>query len=101
MPCHSIRTTSVQLDKSNVNLMLAALTDLALGPRLHADGHTIWFGRQESIDCTTGAAQLGRYRTVNEIKKAYSAAVVKATAKKFGWQPATTNTNEAFVYNRR
>jgi hypothetical protein len=101
MPCDRISTFGVQLEACNANLMFAALQDLGAYPRLRADGHTIDFGNSESIDCATGQAQLSRYHTTEQIKRAYSAAVVKATAKKFGWAPATQNTNQQFVFNRR
>lgn len=101
MPCDSIRLTGVQLEKCNAKLMCDALIALGYSPNMHPDGHTIVFESGQTIDCATGAAQLGRYLSVNEIKRAYSAAIVKATAKKFGWAPQANNTNEEFVYNRR
>jgi hypothetical protein len=81
--------------------MFAALSELKLSPRLLADGHTITFGNSESLNCSTGEAQLGRYRDQAEIKRAYSGAVVKQTAKKFGWQPAGENTITEFIYQKR
>jgi hypothetical protein len=81
--------------------MMAALAELGLGPVLQADGHTIRFDSNQSIDCSTGQAQLSRYASVDQLKRAYSAAVVKATAKKFGWTPNQTNTNQQFVFKRR
>ena len=101
MPCDSIRLTAVQLEKCNSTLMVAALTDLGLSPCLDSNGHTIYFANSQSIDCATGQAKLSRYLTTEQIKRAYSAAVVKQTARKYGWSPSTKNTNEEFVFNRR
>lgn len=101
MPCDTIRTTEVQLERCNATLMLAALTSLCLNPLLQADGYCIYFGNNERINCQTGAAALSRWRDQSEIKRAYAAEVVKATAKKYGWQGAAKNTNQQFTYNRR
>lgn len=86
MPCDSIRTIGVTLEKCNPETMLAALTDLKLGPRLAENGKTIWFGNGEVIHCDTGEAELSRWREVTEIKRAYSKALVYQAAKKNGWQ---------------
>lgn len=49
-------------------------------------GTRVYFGRGEYVDTATGQSQLAPGRDANEIKRAYSAQVVQATAKKFGWQ---------------
>lgn len=103
MPCDSVRLTGVKLEACSPEHMLAALTDLRLSPQLTSAG-LIYFGNGESIDCKTGEAQLGRFRDVNEIKRAYSGAVVRATAKKFGWSPQATKQVEGLTqttYSRR
>lgn len=103
MPCDSVRLTGVKLEACSPEHMLAALTDLRLSPQLTSAG-LICFGNGESIDCKTGQSQLASYRDVNEIKRAYSGAVVKATARKFGWSVAQTKQVEGLaqtVYTRR
>ena len=101
MPCDSIRTVGVSLDKCDPPTMLAALTELGLSPRLHSDGHTIFFGN-ESLNCKTGVGQFNRNREVNELKRAYSTQVVRQTAKKNGWQlnPVPGKQNEYVMVKR-
>ena len=101
MPCDSIRLTSVQLSQCNAALMVSALTELGLSPCLDSNGHTIYFANSQSIDCATGQAKLSRSLTMEQLKRAYSCAVVKQTAKKFGWAPQANNTNQEFVFNKR
>lgn len=102
MPCDSIRTIGVELEKCNAQTMLAALTDLKLSPRLAPNGHTIWFGNNEVIHCDTGKAELNQWRDIAEIKRAYSKATVFQTAKKNGWQvvPVAGKQNQYQVIKR-
>lgn len=86
MPCDSIRTVGVSLDKCDPPTMLAALTELGLSPRLHPNGHLIYFGNNETLDCQTGKGQFAPTRELNEVKRAYSTTVLKQTAKRNGWQ---------------
>ena len=83
MPCDTSRLQSVTLEKCDSKTMIAALSDMGLQPIL-AEGK-ISFGRGEWIDCKTGQSQLAWNRTANEIKVAYSKAIVQRTAKALGW----------------
>lgn len=105
MPCESIRTTSVALDKCSPEHMMNALRSLGLSPwQDQGQPHLIYFGSGETINCQTGQSQLGTRRDINEIKRAYSGAVVQATARKFGWTPQQVKVVEGqqvTTYNRR
>jgi len=105
MPCDSIRLTGVQLDKCDPGHMMTALTGLKLSPWIdQATPHVINFGNGESINCKTGKGQFGTLRDLNEIKRAYSGAVVQATARKFGWTPQQVKVVEGqqvTTFNRR
>lgn len=78
-------------------MMMAALTALALSPRLSQDGHTITFGRNESINCKTGQSTFSQMRDVNELKRAYSTQIVAVTAKKYGWTKQQTKQVEGMT----
>lgn len=83
MPCNTVSTVQVQLDKANVDLMQAALTALKLRP--YRQGTALMFGNGEWIDTATGKSALAPTRNPAEIKRAYSAEVVKSQARKYGW----------------
>lgn len=84
MPCNSVRTMTVTLEKCNVDTMTEALRSLALCPEGTADKSIICFGNGEYINCATGEAKLAWNRNANEIKQAYSRAIVQR-AQKAGW----------------
>jgi hypothetical protein len=73
----------VKLEKCNATVMIAALNSLNLAPRLI--GTAVHFGINEYIDAATGQARLNTNRDANEIKRAYSLAVVQQTTKRAGW----------------
>ena len=77
---------------------MSALNALKLAPTLI--GNTIRFGIRESYDIATGQMQLSWNRSANEIKRAYSAEVVKSQAKKFGWQIKETGEYQYEVVRR-
>lgn len=85
MPCDSISTISIDLGKVDPGLIQLALREMGLS-NITQTGTRVYFGRGEYIDTATGQSQLAAGREVAEIKRAYSAQVVQATAKRFGWQ---------------
>jgi hypothetical protein len=64
--------------------MTAALTALQLNPRMQ-NGQIRFGFTGEYINPTTGQSQLAPSRDANEIKRAYSAEVIKSQAKRNGW----------------
>lgn len=91
MPCDTIQTVGVDLGKVDPGLLTLALTELGLNPQKNGNRITFYGG---SYDTTTKTATLSSSRMAGtnaeeltaKIKRAYSAEVVKATAKRYGWQ---------------
>jgi hypothetical protein len=94
MPCDTIQRSSVNLElkAENKSHLIAALKSLGYQVRELRNG-MLTFRTPEGIDAifTDGKLTLNSYGdaakefNVNPIKKAYSVEVVKASAKKFGW----------------
>jgi len=96
MPCDSVITTSVELkiNAENKDFLLAALK--SLGYAVQSGTNIIRFTTREGMtgtilsDGKLTVTSNSRYRTadtfdVNPIKRAYSRAVVEATAQQYGW----------------
>lgn len=83
MPCNTVSTVEVKLEKANLELMESALKALKLSP--YRQGTALMFGQGEFIDTQSGIARLSPMRNPAEIKRAYSAEVVKSQARKYGW----------------
>ena len=98
MPCDTIQTSTVNLGKLDTGMLMAALTTLGLGPVMVSN--VIRFGRGESYDIATGKMELGSRYSTSELKRAYSAEVVKSQAKKFGWQITETGPYQYQVIRR-
>jgi len=75
MPCDTITTNKVAVDKLDPGHAAAAIKALGL------DGQVVYRNGQLEINGRLDAAQ-----TTARVKQAYGAEVVLATAKKFGWQ---------------
>lgn len=84
MPCDTRRTMTVDLNKCDALTMMDALNELKLRPMLQSG--LIRFGYREWIDTKTGRSELTTLRDVNEIKQAYSRAVIRRSAKQYGWK---------------
>lgn len=89
----------VKLEQCNADIMLQAISDLGLRPVL-ANG-IISFGSNEYINTKTGESRLAFNRTANEIKQAYSRAIVQRTSKRFGWTvKQSANQNQLQILKR-
>lgn len=98
MPCDSRKTIEVELKACNKVLMFDALTELKLRPLKLTNSTVIEFGNGEFIDCATGKATLGTFRSVNEIRQAYSRAVIRHTADRNRWKVKKgRNQNELII----
>jgi hypothetical protein len=105
MPCDTIQKSSVNLalKADNKEFLIAALK--SLGYRVQDLGETVVFRTREGVDAifANGKLTLNSYGNaaenfnVNPIKKAYSVEVVKASAKKFGWN-LTQDKQEQFKF---
>jgi hypothetical protein len=92
IPCDSINTMGINLGKVDSTLLFDALKALDLAPYINGD--TIYF-QGGTYNKTTKEATFRQSRmsglnlTADEmtaqVKRAYSAEVVKTTAKKYGW----------------
>lgn len=101
MPCDSIQTVSVLLSpQTDGDLLEKALAALNMQP--HARKHVIFFGqdRRESFNKDTGELRVRSSTSVPEIKRAYSAEIVKAQAKKYGWTLKETGAYQYQVTKR-
>lgn len=90
MPCDSLRLNSVDLSalgRIDPNLLVLAFQALGLGGRLSADKSRIDLNNGSYTFATGKLDTYARWNhSLDEVKQAYSAEVVKATAKRFGWQ---------------
>lgn len=84
MPCHTISIVTVELGKLNADLAKAALEAMGLNPQVNtATGELYhWAG---SYNPTTGKAVWRGQDRSTELKRYYSAEVVKSQAKRYGW----------------
>lgn len=84
-PCETVQTTNVELGKVNKELMIAALRSMGLNPV--EQGLAVFFNGG-TYHWKIGGITLSGYdveKRTAELKRAYSAEVVKSQAKKFGW----------------
>ena len=92
MPCDTVNTVSLNLDKTDFETMLRALEALGKSPQVQGD--KIHFTGRSGYGWTyTRGGQLDMRGTrtnyddeINEIKRGYSAEIIRGQAKKFGWQ---------------
>lgn len=99
MPCDTITTVQVELGKMNADLLFSALKEMDLNPTRMING-MILFGDGEWHDPSKGETMLQTWRDASEIKRAYSAEIIKSQAKKYGWQLKQTGKYEFAVTKR-
>lgn len=90
MPCDTVRTTLVEVEKMDGPLLQAALR--SLGYQVSVQGQAILFSMPSALGVNryeNGRMMISNVYDqttfVNTIKQAYSTEVVKSTAKRFGW----------------
>ena len=86
MPCYEIRKVSVEFKVGSKDMLLNALNAMGLSVTVRDDIIALR-GERITINLKKGMVeyQLGRERTINKIKVAYSTEVVKAIAQKKHW----------------
>jgi hypothetical protein len=106
MPCDSISTAEIDAGKFSGPHLLAALTALGLNPRHEAYKTYTFAGgtfRSDTGKFTfTGGYVNDRYAAEKtaQIKRAYSAEVLKSQAKRFGWQLKQTGPQKYVIQKR-
>lgn len=86
MPCDTMQVSGVDLGKVDPPLLIQALQ--AMGQVPSQQGEWIRFN-QGTYNTRTKECNVRRYgaeQFTAQVKRAYSAEVVKSTAKRFGWQ---------------
>lgn len=85
MPCDTIQTSEVDLKNPNMTLLMKALHEKGLNPKLSQDGQSISF-RGGTFQNGTLEIRSNIGIEASEIKIAYSEQIVGYAAKQFGWK---------------
>lgn len=116
MPCNQIRTTSIELNLANQELLIKALKELYGQGGVEVLGNTIYI-RSGSENFTVSAGKVTlRYSAgymssqqadkqageiANKIKRGYTAEAIKFGAKKMGWNIKSTGNTQHIQATRR
>ena len=92
MPCDSITTVTLKLEKADMSLLKAALEKLHLNP-FQRDPETIAF-YTGSYNSKTGSLTAAD-SLITQIKQEYSAQLVENISNQFGW---TVNKTDEYEY---
>jgi hypothetical protein len=103
MPCDTIRKTTVLVTGMHKQILVDGLLAAGFDARLTESGQVVFCKRGSYLYHTyadgkleingVGSAVIGQVEDfVSEVKRAYSAQVVRATAAKFGWTLKETKT---------
>ncbi len=85
MPCYTINEIRLELINANLELLKKAIESQCGNVNVKTyDNGLAWNGG--SYNQTTGNLTVRNSEVGNRIKKAYSAELVQAQAKRFGWQ---------------
>jgi hypothetical protein len=103
LPCWTVRETSVELDAADPDILRRGLE--AAGFELSNYGNALLVMRSGQIvaEIENGRVTVNRGDTaiVNEVKRAYSAEVVKIAAKRFGYSLTTNKQSGKITAGRR
>lgn len=90
MPCDQVQTTRCTLDAADIGLLADALRDLGYDVRMVGEHRLIAshdeYGSLSYDSRTKTLEQTGDAQDENAIKVAYSTAVVRKVASRFGWK---------------
>lgn len=101
MPCWTVNSVEVAVEKMNPELLMAALESMRLNPFQTVGQISFDLGSYNiALGTFTLRTSSTAQRNVKEIKRAYSAEVVKSTAKKHNWQIKQTAPYEFEVLKR-
>lgn len=90
MPCDTIQLSQVEFlaTSTDANLLAKGLKTAGFNVMVYADSHTVSFskgGRRGTYNSQTGELEIPQSWDSNEIKRAYSQAVVSYAAEQYGW----------------
>lgn len=89
MPCNTITQVRLELQNANIDLLKKALEGLGKLPVKDGEKRLYWQGGNYNKD--TGKLTVLDQKFGETVKRAYSAEIVKAQAKRFGWQVKQTS----------
>ena len=102
MPCYTIKKTTVNVSTMDVATLIDGLTAAGFDTRL--DEKTVVFYRDGFYHTYHNGVLTLASRNVEglttEVKRAYSAQIVRQSAKQFGWK-LNEKTNQQFVAQKR
>ena len=105
MPCYTVKKTTVNVSNMDLDVLAAGLK--AAGFDVKQEGASFIFSRKGSYlyhSFKAGALELSGNDVealTAEVKRAYSAQVVRQTAERFGWKTSTKDNQQFMVQKRR
>jgi hypothetical protein len=103
LPCWTVRETSVELDASDPDVLKRGLAAAGFELSMYGGALLVMRGGQIVAEIENGRVTVNRGDTgvVNDIKRAYSAEVVKTAAKRFGYSLTTNKQTGKITAGRR
>lgn len=103
MPCWTVRETSVELAAADPDILRRGLEAAGFELSMYGSALLVMRGGQIVAELENGRVTVNRGDTgiVNEIKRAYSAEVVKVAAKRFGYSLTTNKQTGKVTAGRR
>ena len=86
MPCNTVQTTTVNLQNANLDMLAEAVAALG-GQSIREERGVLYFNDAWGYPATIANGEVTATRAfdASQLKRAYSAVVVKKAAKTFGW----------------
>lgn len=104
MPCWTVRETTVDLDAADADVLKRGLEAAGFATSLYEEATTLILrGGRIVAEITDGKVTVNASETgvINEIKRAYSAEVVRTAAKRFGYSLTTNKQTGKITAGRR
>jgi hypothetical protein len=95
MPCYQVRTTTVQFEVANVELLIGALLDTGLA----SDRGQAQAEAERVVKTGRLTVAQGREDLIDATKRSYAARAVKQAAKRYGWR--VTQSGKKYQLARR
>jgi hypothetical protein len=107
MPCNTVQTTTVGLEKADLDILVKAFGSLGFEPvRDRGVLHLYRAGRyigtfERGVMTSPEVLSDWTAGQIKQLKKAYAGEVIKATASRFGWTMTVPQTVGKFTLTRR